>query len=175
MLERIFTLRCIEKEFITQVQSAYNSHISFWGNLTVWPFLTEVAWSQSRFMLMNSHTYSNGLEEMIRILEWVANFLLQGTFPTQGSNLGLLHGKQFFTNWASRETIPMRSLGSCQSSIQSSLLGAWLWDIETTNDWKWCISQQMQWLSLRMVRPTLCLWVVFIMDPQQLLDTWGNY
>ena len=28
-----------------------------------------------------------------RILEWVVNFLLQGTFPTQGSNLCLLNGQ----------------------------------------------------------------------------------
>ena len=29
-----------------------------------------------------------------RILEWVAIFLLQGIFPTQGSNLGLPHSRQ---------------------------------------------------------------------------------
>ena len=29
--------------------------------------------------------------------------LLQGLFPTQGSNLGLLHCRRFFTNWATRE------------------------------------------------------------------------
>ena len=29
-----------------------------------------------------------------RILEWVSHFLLQGIFLTQGSNLGLLHGRQ---------------------------------------------------------------------------------
>ena len=29
-----------------------------------------------------------------RVLEWVAIFLLQGIFPTQGSNLGLLHSRQ---------------------------------------------------------------------------------
>ena len=28
-----------------------------------------------------------------RILEWGSHFLLQGIFPTQGSNLGLLHCK----------------------------------------------------------------------------------
>ena len=28
---------------------------------------------------------------LARTLEWVANFLLQGIFPTQGSNPGLLH------------------------------------------------------------------------------------
>ena len=29
-----------------------------------------------------------------RVLDWVAIFLLQGIFPTQGSNLGLLHSRQ---------------------------------------------------------------------------------
>ena len=29
-----------------------------------------------------------------KILEWVAYFLLQGIFPTQGSNPGLLHCRQ---------------------------------------------------------------------------------
>ena len=29
-----------------------------------------------------------------RILEWVAHSLLQGIFPIQGSNLGLLHCRQ---------------------------------------------------------------------------------
>ena len=29
--------------------------------------------------------------------------LLQGIFPTQGSNLGLLHCRRFFTSWATRE------------------------------------------------------------------------
>ena len=34
-----------------------------------------------------------------RILEWLAIFLLQGIFPTQGSNLNLLHW-QFLYRWA---------------------------------------------------------------------------
>ena len=32
-----------------------------------------------------------------RILEWVANSLLQGIFLTQRLNLDLLHGSKFFT------------------------------------------------------------------------------
>ena len=31
------------------------------------------------------------------------HFLLQGIFPTQESNLGLLHRRRFFTVWAARE------------------------------------------------------------------------
>ena len=31
-----------------------------------------------------------------RTLEWVVIYLLQGTFLTQGSNLGLLHSKWIF-------------------------------------------------------------------------------
>ena len=39
-----------------------------------------------------------------RILEWVAiPFLLQGIFPTQGLNPGLLHCRWFFSIWATRE------------------------------------------------------------------------
>ena len=31
--------------------------------------------------------------------------LLQGIFPTQESNQGLLHAGRFFTNWATREAL----------------------------------------------------------------------
>ena len=34
------------------------------------------------------------------------HFLLQGIFPTQGSNLGLLHCSRFFTIWATRDIKP---------------------------------------------------------------------
>ena len=34
-----------------------------------------------------------------RILEWVAISLLQGIFPTQESNLGLLHCRQILYQW----------------------------------------------------------------------------
>ena len=38
-----------------------------------------------------------------RILEWVAFPLLQGIFPTRGSNPGLCIAGEFFTSWATRE------------------------------------------------------------------------
>ena len=38
-----------------------------------------------------------------RILEWVA-ILLQGIFPTQGSNPGIPHWRQILTIWATRKT-----------------------------------------------------------------------
>ena len=38
-----------------------------------------------------------------RVLEWVCHFLLQGIFPTQGSNPGLPHCSRLFTVWATRE------------------------------------------------------------------------
>ena len=40
-----------------------------------------------------------------RILEWVGHFLLQGNFPTQGSNPGLLHCRQTLNLWATREHV----------------------------------------------------------------------
>ena len=38
--------------------------------------------------------------------------LLQGIFLTQGSNLGLLHCRRFFTNWTTREVHPSMDMGS---------------------------------------------------------------
>ena len=40
-----------------------------------------------------------------RILEWVAVFLLQGIFPTQGSNPGLLHCRQILYHLSYREVL----------------------------------------------------------------------
>ena len=51
---------------------------------------------QSCLTLCNSMDYSppgssvHGISQA-RTLEWVANFLLQGSFPTQGLSSGLLH------------------------------------------------------------------------------------
>ena len=38
-----------------------------------------------------------------RILEWVANFLLQGIFLSQGLNLGLLHYRQILYHLSHQE------------------------------------------------------------------------
>ena len=38
-----------------------------------------------------------------RILEWGCHFLLQGIFPIQGSNLGLLHCRWILYHWATWE------------------------------------------------------------------------
>ena len=38
-------------------------------------------------------------------------FLFQGIFPTQGSNPGLLHCRQIFTSWATRE-VPYQGIKS---------------------------------------------------------------
>ena len=38
-----------------------------------------------------------------RILEWVANALLQGIFPTQGTNPYLLHCRRILYHWATGE------------------------------------------------------------------------
>ena len=54
-----------------------------------------------------------------RILEWVANFLLQGMFLTQGSNSGLLHCREILyglSHWGSpikKETETQRGYINC--------------------------------------------------------------
>jgi len=49
-----------------------------------------------------------------RILEWVASSLLQGIFPTQGSNPGPLHHR-VFTSWATRD-IPQHPWGNANQN-----------------------------------------------------------
>ena len=46
-----------------------------------------------------------------RVLEWIAIFLLQGIFLTQGSNPGLPHCSRRFTVWATREALGTWRLG----------------------------------------------------------------
>ena len=66
---------------------------------------------------------------LARILEWIAIPFLQGIFPTQGSNSGLLHTGRFFTIWVTREarSIPKRKYryrwGSHQRSYPSHSTG----------------------------------------------------
>ena len=49
-----------------------------------------------------------------RVLEWAAIFLLQGIFPTQGSNPGLLHSRQIL--------YPLSLLGSPSLTGKGSLM-----------------------------------------------------
>ena len=60
-----------------------------------------------------------------RILEWVAILFsredLQGIFPTQGSNPGLLHCGQFFIIWANREA---QSSHKPNQILDNTLLGS---------------------------------------------------
>ena len=60
-----------------------------------------------------------------RILEWIAIPFLQGIFPTQGSNSGLLHAGRFFTIWVTREaqSIPKRKYRYRWGSYQRSYPG----------------------------------------------------
>ena len=54
-----------------------------------------------------------------RILEWVAFFLLQGIFPTQGSNSGLPHCWQILyqlshrTDYKQQDSISIRHIPKC--------------------------------------------------------------
>ena len=59
--------------------------------------------TQSCLTLCNPMAYTVHRILQARILEWVAVPLLQGIIPTQRSNPGLLHCRQFFTSWATRE------------------------------------------------------------------------
>ena len=64
--------------------------------------------------LLDSSVY--GISQA-RILEWVANFLLQGIFLSQGSNLGLLHCRQLLYHLSHQE----RFLKGEQSSVFQEL------------------------------------------------------
>ena len=60
------------------------------------------------------------------MLEWVAIYFFQGTFPTQGSNLGLLHCRHILYHWATREALyifyglELLLLGVCPTIIYTS-------------------------------------------------------
>ena len=70
------------------------------ANVFIFPSLTKVSVSCSvmpnSLRLHGLQPLGSSVHEILqsRILEWVAIFLLQGIFPTQGSNLGLLHCRQ---------------------------------------------------------------------------------
>ena len=49
------------------------------------------------------------------------HFLLQGIFPTQGSNSGLLHCRRFFTTWASREAVNSQMWNNLSMKLNSLL------------------------------------------------------
>ena len=60
-----------------------------------------------------------------RGLEWGSHFLLQGIFPTQGSNLGLLHCKQMLYP-LSHQGSPMRHLEVVKFTIRQCNDGRWV-------------------------------------------------
>ena len=75
--------------------------------------------------------------------------LLQGIFPTQGSNPGLLHCSQFFTSWATREapqsqictkkrSWPLFGVFCCQSDplqLSESQRNHYIWEVCSANRW----------------------------------------
>ena len=88
----------------------------FWEEMTetLWPLYAIGVWSevkatQSCAILCRSMDYTVRGILQGRILEWVACSLLQGIFPTQGSNTGFPHCKRIFlpadSLAATRETI----------------------------------------------------------------------
>ena len=75
--------------------------LSAWKFYLLCTYFIEMNVAQSCLTLCHPmyHTVHGILQA--RILEWTA--LLQGIFPTWGSNPGLPHGGGFFTSWATRE------------------------------------------------------------------------
>ena len=57
----------------------------------------------------------------IRILEWACHSLLQEIFPTQGSNLGLLHCRRFFT-LSHQGRVPPTELNECRMDLRAPIL-----------------------------------------------------
>ena len=70
-------------------------------------FLDSMKWSVNHSVMSNSlwphglHSPWSSPGQNTRV---GSHSLLQGIFPTQGSNPGLLHATRFFTSWATRET-----------------------------------------------------------------------
>ena len=55
---------------------------------------TAALFRQAKYPPTDEWTKRCGIYNCIKILEWIAHFLLQGIFPTQGSNLQFLHYRQ---------------------------------------------------------------------------------
>ena len=81
----------------------------FWVIIWMTIIYCEVKFAQLCLTLCEPMDYTVHGILQARMLEWVArgsspgDLLLQGIFPTQGSNLGLLHRRKIFTLWATRE------------------------------------------------------------------------
>ena len=74
-----------------------SSHSSF-GESKSHPVVFDSLWPHGLYSPWNSPGQKSGVGSLS---------LLQGIFPTQGSNPGLLHCRRFFTSWATREELKL--------------------------------------------------------------------
>ena len=65
-----------------------------------------------------SHKLSTTKTKIEAINCFKKNSLLQGIFPTQGSNLSLPHCRRFFTSWATRGTLGRKGCGKPRQCIK---------------------------------------------------------
>ena len=78
------------------------------------------------------------------------HFLLQGIFPTQGSNLGLLHCRQILNHLSHQGSPSSESWGAiqiCPPLLFSEGCGtrsSWLWHMYLLCLEKWCLWQDIQ-------------------------------
>ena len=103
-------------------------------------------------------SFVHGLFQAI-VLEWIANFLLQGIFLTQGSNPGLLHCRQALYHLSHQGSYDQMTYGHliwqhikkqrhyfankgpCSQSYGFSNSLVWMWDLDHKESWgpkNWC-------------------------------------
>ena len=77
--------------------------------------------SQPRDQTQVSHIAGMNHQGNPRILEWIALSLLQGIFPTQGSNQGLLHSRQIFYHLSHQHSFLGKPLEGLVNSVVSGI------------------------------------------------------
>ena len=97
-------------------------------NSSLWKPLYSSKWSYS---VVSDSLWPHGLKSTKLLHPWSflskstgmgCHFLLQGIFPTQGSNLGLLHCGQMLTIWATREALILQRLKQTRSKHEEGFI-----------------------------------------------------
>ena len=100
-LKKIHAPQCSQQHYLQQPRHGSNLNGAFtvewiknmWYIYTM-EYSVSVKVTQSCLTLCDPMGYTVHEILQARILEWGSHSLLQGVFPTQGSNLGLLHCRQ---------------------------------------------------------------------------------